>query len=57
MALNWKRAEVAETQEQVAQRVCECPLIGNIQSQAGWGFGQLGLVVSVPAYSRGVVTR
>ena len=57
MALNWKRAEVAETQEQVAQRVCECPLIGNIQSQAGWGFGQLGLVVSVPAYSRGAVTR
>ena len=38
--------------EQVAQRDCGCPLSGNIQGQAGWGFEQPGLVGGIPAYSR-----
>ena len=35
--------------EQVAQRSCGCPLPGSVQSQAGWGFEQPGLVERVPA--------
>ena len=46
-----------ETLEQVAQRSCGCPIAGNVQGQAGWGFEQLGLVEGVPAHGRGVGTR
>jgi len=38
--------------EQVAQRVCGCPLLGSIQGQAGWGFEEPGLEGGV--YSRGL---
>ena len=40
--------------EQVAQGGCGCPIPGGIQSQAGCGSGQPGLVVGDPAHSRGV---
>ena len=35
--------EGGETQEQVAQRGCECAFPGSIQGQAGWGCEQPGL--------------
>jgi len=38
--------------EQVAQGSCGCPLSRGDQGQAGWGFEQLDLEGSVPAYSR-----
>ena len=37
-----------------SSRGCECPLPGNIQGQAGWGFEKPGLEGGVPAYSRGL---
>jgi len=43
--------------EHVAQRSCGCPIPGGVQGQAGWGFGQPGLVGGVPAQGRGVGTR
>ena len=42
------------TQEQVAQGGCGCPIPGGIKGQAGCGSGQPGLVVVDPAYSRGL---
>ncbi|GAB0181764.1 hypothetical protein GRJ2_000641700 [Grus japonensis] len=30
-----------EALEQVVQRSCGCPIIGSVQSQVGWGFGNL----------------
>ena len=41
---------------QAAQRSCDCPLPGSVQSQAGWGSEQPGLVEGVPAHGRGVGT-
>ncbi|KAK4811000.1 hypothetical protein QYF61_014472, partial [Mycteria americana] len=32
--------EGGETLEKVAQRSCECPIIGSVQGQVGWGFEQ-----------------
>jgi len=57
--LAWRRTrcEGGKTLEQIAWRGCECPLHGSIQGQAGWGFGQPGLVGSVPACSRGLGVR
>ena len=40
------------TLEQFAQRGCGCPLPGDVQGQAGWGFEQPGLVGGVPSNSR-----
>ena len=48
--------EGGDALEQVAQLGCGCPIPGGIQGQAGCGSGQPGLVVSDPAYSRGVET-
>jgi len=33
--------------EQASQRSCGCPIHGHIQSQVGWGPGQLGLVLDM----------
>jgi len=44
------------TLEQVAQGGYGCPIPGGMQSQAGWGAGQPGLLVGNPAHSRGVET-
>ena len=41
----------------VAQKSSGCPMPGNVQGQAGWGFEQPGLVGGVPALDRGVGTR
>jgi len=41
--------------EQVAQRICGCPLPENVQGQVGWGFEQPGLVEG--AHGRGVAIR
>ena len=30
------------------------PSLGSVQGQAGWGFGQPGLVGGVPAHGRGL---
>jgi len=49
-------AEGGAALEQVAQRGCGCPLPGGIQSQAGCGSGQPGVVFGDPAHSRGVET-
>ena len=38
--------------EQVARGGCGCPIPGSIQGQAGYGYGQPGLVVGNPAHSR-----
>ena len=43
-----------DTLEQVAQRICGCPISGGIQGQAGCGSGQPALVVGNPAHSRGL---
>ena len=51
------QSEVGETLEQVAQRVCGCPIPGGIQGQFGWDPGQSDLVAGNPAYSKGVGTR
>ena len=48
--------EGGEALEQVAQGGCGCPIPAGIQSQAGCGSGQPGLVVGDPAHSRGVET-
>ena len=40
--------------EQVAQGGCGCPIPAGIQSQAGCGSGQPGLLVGDPAHSRGL---
>ena len=40
------------TLEQIAQRVSEGPIPGNIQSQAGQGSEQPGLVEDIPAHCR-----
>ncbi|KAK4815071.1 LOW QUALITY PROTEIN: hypothetical protein QYF61_015355 [Mycteria americana] len=45
--------EGGETLEQVVQRGGRCPILGNFQGQAGWGFEQPGLVEGVPAHCRG----
>ena len=42
-----------ETMEQVAQGGCGYPIPGGIQSQAGCGSGQPGLVVGDPAHIAG----
>lgn len=44
--------EGGETLEQLAQRGCECPLLGNVQSQVGWNFEQPGLVERTPTHDR-----
>jgi len=49
--------ESSEALEQVARRSCACPVTGNVQGQAGWGFEQPGLVEGVPAHGRGGWTR
>ena len=49
--------EGGETLERVAQGGCGCPLPGSIQGQAGWGPGQPGVVVGVPACGGGAGTR
>ena len=49
--------EGGDTLEWVAQGGCGCPIPGGIQGQAGYGSGQPGLVVGVPAQSRRVETR
>ena len=43
--------------KEVAQGGCGCPIPGGIQSQAGCGSGQPGLVVGDPGHSRGVETQ
>ena len=40
--------------KQVAQRGYGCPIPGGIQSQAGCGSGQPGLLVGDPVHSRGL---
>ena len=49
-------SEGGDALEQVAQGGCGCPIPGGIQSQAGCGSGQPGLVVGDPAHSRGIET-
>ena len=46
--------EGGDTQEQVAQGGCGCPIPGGIQGQAGCGSGQPGLVAGNPAHNRGL---
>ena len=48
--------EDGDTQEQVAQGGCGCPIPAGIQGQAGCGSGQPGLMVGDPAHSSGVET-
>ena len=43
-----------EPLEQVAQRSCGCPIIGNVRSQVERGFEQLDLVKDVSAHGREV---
>jgi len=45
-----------EALAQAAQRSCGRPIPGGVQGQAGWGFGQPGLVGGVPAPGRGAGT-
>jgi len=40
----------------VVQGGCGCPIPGGIQSQAGCGYGQPGLVAGNPARSRRIET-
>ena len=49
--------EGGDALEQVAQGGCGCSIAGGIQSQAGCGSGQPGLMAGGPAHSRGVETR
>ena len=49
--------ESGDTQEQVAQGGCGCPIPGGIRGQAGCCSGQPGLVIGDPAHSKGVETR
>ena len=46
--------EGGETLEQLARRGWGCPIPGSVQSQAGWGFEQPGLVKDVPAHGQGL---
>ena len=46
--------EGGDALEQVAQGGCGCPIPGDIQGQAGCGFGQPGLLVGDSAHSRGL---
>jgi len=41
--------------EEVAQRICDCPLPGNVEGQVGWSSEQPGLVEDVPARGGGGV--
>jgi len=43
-----------ETQAQIAQRGGGCPIPGDAQGQAGWGFEHPDLAVGVPVHCRGV---
>ena len=49
--------EDGDTLEQVTQGGCGCSISGGIQSQAGCGSGQPGLVFGDPAHSRKVETQ
>ena len=52
----WRKffcTEAGVSLEQVAQGYCRCPIPG-IYSQAGCGTWQPGLVVGIPAHSRGL---
>jgi len=51
---NPSQPALLDTQEQVAQGGCGCPIPGGIQGQTGCGSGQPGLVVGDPAHSRGL---
>lgn len=44
--------ESDEAPEQLAYRSWECSLLGDVQSQVGWGFGQSGIVEGTPAHHR-----
>ena len=46
--------EGGETLQQVAQRSCGCPILGEVQGQVGRGFEQPHLVEDVPAHGTGV---
>ncbi|KAK4826809.1 LOW QUALITY PROTEIN: hypothetical protein QYF61_011617 [Mycteria americana] len=46
--------ESGEALDQVAQRSCECPIIGSVQGQVGWSFEQPDLVGDVPAHGSNV---
>ena len=46
--------QCGEALAQAAQRSCGCPIPGGVQGQAGWGFGQPGLVGGVPAHGKGL---
>jgi len=46
--------EGVETLEKVAQRRCECPIIGSIQGLVGQGLEQPDLVKDVFVHGRGV---
>ena len=46
------RAATGKRLGQVPQRVCDCPLPGGLQGQAGWGCEQPGLLGGVPARDR-----
>jgi len=48
------QGQIPEALAQVAQRSCGCPIPGSVQSQAGWGFEQPGLVEGVSAHGRGL---
>ena len=49
-------SEGGEALAQTVQGSCGCPVPGHVQGQAGWGFGQPGLLGGIPAYGRGVET-
>lgn len=40
--------EGGESQEQVAQRGCECPILGGVKGQVGWGPGQPDNLIKLP---------
>jgi len=46
--------DCGETLEQVAQRSCGCPVIGNIKGQVGRDFKQPDLVENVSSHGRQV---
>lgn len=44
---NWKHPWIFKVLQQAAQRRCECPDSGGVQSQVDWDSGQPGLVLNV----------
>lgn len=53
----FKLKGVVRAREEVAQRISEYPISGNVQSKAGCGPGQPDLMEDVHAHVRGIGTR